>query len=102
MAPDFHLLSCYPTLFHHFSSFMLDNFFCSHSTDYIEFTLLQISLQPLVQCLDVDKLILLFTAVLLERRILLRSNKFVDSPLATFVNLPLLPVNPYLCMTLAS
>lgn len=35
-----------------------------------------ISLQPLVQCLDVDNLILLFTAVLLERRILLRSNKY--------------------------
>nr|CAB3477410.1 unnamed protein product [Digitaria exilis] len=35
-----------------------------------------ISFQPLVQCLDVDKLILLFTAVLLERRILLRSNKY--------------------------
>ena len=44
---------------------------------------LQISFQPLVQCLDVDKLILLFTAVLLERRILLRSNKFVQSPLST-------------------
>ncbi|OAY75391.1 DENN domain and WD repeat-containing protein SCD1 [Ananas comosus] len=36
-----------------------------------------ISFQPLVQCLDVDNLIQLFTAVLLERRILLRSNKFV-------------------------
>uniref|UniRef100_A0A8R7PSQ6 UDENN domain-containing protein n=1 Tax=Triticum urartu TaxID=4572 RepID=A0A8R7PSQ6_TRIUA len=35
-----------------------------------------ISFQPLVQCLDVDKLIQLFTAVLLERRILLRSNKY--------------------------
>uniref|UniRef100_A0A7C9F2R3 UDENN domain-containing protein n=1 Tax=Opuntia streptacantha TaxID=393608 RepID=A0A7C9F2R3_OPUST len=35
-----------------------------------------ISLQPLVQCLDVDNLIKLFTAVLLERRILLRSNKY--------------------------
>uniref|UniRef100_A0A7N2MPS3 UDENN domain-containing protein n=1 Tax=Quercus lobata TaxID=97700 RepID=A0A7N2MPS3_QUELO len=34
-----------------------------------------ISFQPLVQCLDVDNLIKLFTAVLLERRILLRSNK---------------------------
>ncbi|XWS50709.1 hypothetical protein CRYUN_Cryun12cG0109900 [Craigia yunnanensis] len=32
--------------------------------------------QPLVQCLDVDNLIKLFTAVLLERRILLRSNKY--------------------------
>jgi hypothetical protein len=42
-----------------------------------------ISFQPLVQCLDVDKLILLFTAVLLERRILLRSNKFVQSSLLT-------------------
>ncbi|CAN1255765.1 DENN domain and WD repeat-containing protein SCD1 [Linum perenne] len=35
-----------------------------------------ISFQPLVQCLDVDNLILLFTAVLLERRILLRSDKY--------------------------
>ncbi|KAF8399144.1 hypothetical protein HHK36_015009 [Tetracentron sinense] len=35
-----------------------------------------ISFQPLVQCLDVDNLIRLFTAVLLERRILLRSNKY--------------------------
>ncbi|CAK7349759.1 unnamed protein product [Dovyalis caffra] len=35
-----------------------------------------ISFQPLVQCLDVDNLLKLFTAVLLERRILLRSNKF--------------------------
>ncbi|KAJ6881983.1 hypothetical protein NC651_028555 [Populus alba x Populus x berolinensis] len=34
-----------------------------------------ISFQPLVQCLDVDNLLKLFTAVLLERRILLRSNK---------------------------
>ncbi|KAJ7969656.1 Denn domain and wd repeat-containing protein scd1 [Quillaja saponaria] len=35
-----------------------------------------ISFQPLVQCLDIDNLIKLFTAVLLERRILLRSNKY--------------------------
>ncbi|XP_020600152.1 DENN domain and WD repeat-containing protein SCD1 isoform X2 [Phalaenopsis equestris] len=35
-----------------------------------------ISFQPLVQSLDVDNLIMLFTAVLLERRILLRSNKY--------------------------
>ncbi|KAG6672840.1 hypothetical protein I3842_16G079400 [Carya illinoinensis] len=35
-----------------------------------------ISFQPLVQCLDVDNLIKLFVAVLLERRILLRSNKY--------------------------
>ncbi|XP_057804973.1 DENN domain and WD repeat-containing protein SCD1-like [Salvia miltiorrhiza] len=35
-----------------------------------------ISFQPLVQCLDVDNLIKLFTAVLLERRILLRSDKY--------------------------
>ncbi|KAG4184537.1 hypothetical protein ERO13_A09G177800v2 [Gossypium hirsutum] len=35
-----------------------------------------ISFQPLVQCLDVDNLIKLFTAVLLERRILIRSNKY--------------------------
>ncbi|KAB1212617.1 Myotubularin-related protein 13 [Morella rubra] len=36
----------------------------------------EISFQPLVQCLDVDNLIKLFTAVLLERRILLRSTKY--------------------------
>ncbi|XP_052179546.1 DENN domain and WD repeat-containing protein SCD1 isoform X2 [Diospyros lotus] len=35
-----------------------------------------ISFQPLVQCLDVDNFLNLFTAVLLERRILLRSNKY--------------------------
>ncbi|GFS40765.1 stomatal cytokinesis defective [Actinidia rufa] len=35
-----------------------------------------ISFQPLVQCLDVDNFLRLFTAVLLERRILLRSNKY--------------------------
>ncbi|XP_011072936.1 DENN domain and WD repeat-containing protein SCD1-like [Sesamum indicum] len=35
-----------------------------------------ISFQHLVQCLDVDNLIKLFTAVLLERRILLRSDKY--------------------------
>ncbi|KAL1554784.1 Scytalone dehydratase [Salvia divinorum] len=35
-----------------------------------------ISFQPLVQCLDVDNLIKLFTAVLLERRVLIRSNKY--------------------------
>nr|XP_027125149.1 DENN domain and WD repeat-containing protein SCD1 [Coffea arabica] len=35
-----------------------------------------ISFQPLIQCLDVDNFIKLFTAVLLERRILLRSNKY--------------------------
>ncbi|KAK7251597.1 hypothetical protein RIF29_34931 [Crotalaria pallida] len=35
-----------------------------------------ISFQPLVQCLDVDNLMRLFTAVLLERRILLRANKY--------------------------
>ncbi|KAA8541188.1 hypothetical protein F0562_025205 [Nyssa sinensis] len=35
-----------------------------------------ISFQPLVQCLDVDNFIKLFTAVLLEQRILLRSNKY--------------------------
>ncbi|KAF3646518.1 DENN domain and WD repeat-containing protein SCD1 [Capsicum annuum] len=35
-----------------------------------------ISFQPLLQCLDVDNVILLFTAVLLERRILLRSNMY--------------------------
>ncbi|CAI9113596.1 OLC1v1014226C1 [Oldenlandia corymbosa var. corymbosa] len=35
-----------------------------------------ISFQPLIQCLDVDNFIKLFTAVLLERRILLRSDKY--------------------------
>ncbi|XP_075503526.1 DENN domain and WD repeat-containing protein SCD1 isoform X1 [Primulina tabacum] len=35
-----------------------------------------ISFQPLFQCLDVDNFIKLFTAVLLERRILLRSDKY--------------------------
>ncbi|KAK4280838.1 hypothetical protein QN277_012408 [Acacia crassicarpa] len=35
-----------------------------------------ISFQPLLQCLDVDNLMRLFTAVLLERRILLRANKY--------------------------
>lgn len=35
-----------------------------------------ISFQPLVQCLDIDNLIKLFTAVLLERRTLLRANKY--------------------------
>ncbi|MFS8023950.1 putative transcription factor WD40-like family [Helianthus anomalus] len=35
-----------------------------------------ISFQPLVQCLDVDNFIKLFTAVLIERRVLLRSNKY--------------------------
>ncbi|KAL6005913.1 Scytalone dehydratase [Asimina triloba] len=35
-----------------------------------------IPFQPLFQCLDVDNVIKLFTAVLLERRILLRSNKY--------------------------
>ncbi|KAK9926264.1 hypothetical protein M0R45_023505 [Rubus argutus] len=35
-----------------------------------------ISFQPLVQCLDVDNLIKFFTAVLLERRILIRSHKY--------------------------
>ncbi|XP_044476985.1 DENN domain and WD repeat-containing protein SCD1 isoform X2 [Mangifera indica] len=35
-----------------------------------------ISFQPLMQCLDVDNLLKLFTAVLLERRILLRSDKY--------------------------
>ncbi|RDX78915.1 DENN domain and WD repeat-containing protein SCD1 [Mucuna pruriens] len=35
-----------------------------------------ISFQPLVQCLDVDNLVRLFTAVLLERRILIRANRY--------------------------
>ncbi|XP_065860701.1 DENN domain and WD repeat-containing protein SCD1 [Euphorbia lathyris] len=42
-----------------------------------------ISFQPLVQCLDVDNLIKFFTAVLLERRILLRSNKYSILSLAS-------------------
>ncbi|CAJ1936917.1 unnamed protein product [Sphenostylis stenocarpa] len=37
-----------------------------------------ISFLPIVQCLDVDNLVRLFTAVLLERRILLRANNGVD------------------------
>jgi len=45
------------------------------------FCWMQISFQPLVQCLDVDNLLKLFTAVLLERRILLRSNKYFSEPL---------------------
>lgn len=45
---------------------------------------MQISFQPLVQLLDVDNLITLFTAVLLERRILLRSNKYVSVRLLHF------------------
>lgn len=40
-----------------------------------DISLMQISFQPLVQCLDVDNLIKFFTAVLLERRILIRSHK---------------------------
>ncbi|KAF5796685.1 putative cDENN domain, tripartite DENN domain, DENN domain lobe protein [Helianthus annuus] len=35
-----------------------------------------ISFQPLVQCLDVDNFMKLFTVVLIERRVLLRSNKY--------------------------
>ncbi|KAM7483016.1 hypothetical protein LguiB_007599 [Lonicera macranthoides] len=35
-----------------------------------------ISFQPLMQCLDVDNFLKLFTAVLIERRVLLRSNKY--------------------------
>ncbi|KAL2624334.1 hypothetical protein R1flu_008579 [Riccia fluitans] len=34
------------------------------------------SFQPLVQCLDIDNVIRLFTAVLLERRVLLRASKY--------------------------
>ncbi|KAL3688572.1 hypothetical protein R1sor_014881 [Riccia sorocarpa] len=34
------------------------------------------SFQPLVQCLDIDNVIGLFTAVLLERRVLLRASKY--------------------------
>ncbi|KAJ6691452.1 DENN DOMAIN-CONTAINING PROTEIN 3 [Salix koriyanagi] len=43
----------------------------------------EISFQPLVQCLDVDNLLKRFTAVFLERRILLRSNKYSLSTLAS-------------------
>lgn len=46
------------------------------------------SFQPLVQCLDVDNLIRLFTAVLLERRILLRANKYVSFLLMTIEVVP--------------
>ncbi|XP_047337287.1 DENN domain and WD repeat-containing protein SCD1 isoform X1 [Impatiens glandulifera] len=35
-----------------------------------------IPFQPLLQCLDIDNFLLLFTAVLLERRVLIRSNKY--------------------------
>jgi DENN (AEX-3) domain len=56
--------------FSYFSHFIeLCKYLCA------SFCVVQISFQPLVQCLDVDNLIQLFTAVLLERRILLRSNK---------------------------
>jgi len=34
------------------------------------------SFEPLLQCLDVDNLLRLFTAILLERRVLLRANKY--------------------------
>ncbi|BBN12485.1 protein MpSCD [Marchantia polymorpha subsp. ruderalis] len=34
------------------------------------------SFQPLVQCLDIDNVIRLFTAILLERRVLLRASKY--------------------------
>ncbi|XP_057417026.1 DENN domain and WD repeat-containing protein SCD1 isoform X4 [Lotus japonicus] len=43
----------------------------NHGLPYVD-----ISFQPLVQCLDVENLIILFTAVLIERRILLRANKY--------------------------
>ena len=36
---------------------------------------LQMSFEPLVQSLNIENLIQLFTAVLLERRVLLRANK---------------------------
>lgn len=52
---------------------------------------MQISFQPLVQCLDVDNLIKLFTAVLLERRILLRSNKYFSNLLQLYWHLPFVP-----------
>ncbi|THF99555.1 hypothetical protein TEA_013130 [Camellia sinensis var. sinensis] len=38
-----------------------------------------ISFQPLMQCLDVDNFLKLFTAVLLERRVLFRSNKYLSN-----------------------
>ncbi len=36
---------------------------------------LQMSFEPLVRCLDVDNVLRFFTAILLERRVLLRANK---------------------------
>ncbi|KAJ6868574.1 hypothetical protein NC651_033602 [Populus alba x Populus x berolinensis] len=60
----------------------------------------EISFQPLVQCLDVDNLLKLFTAVLLERRILLRSNKYLSDPYRN--NNCLREVMKYSLLTLAS
>jgi hypothetical protein len=37
---------------------------------------LQMSFEPLVRCLDVDNVLRFFTAILLERRVLLRANKY--------------------------
>lgn len=37
----------------------------------------QISFQPLVQALDIDNILTLFTAVLLEKKILLRASRQV-------------------------
>jgi hypothetical protein len=34
------------------------------------------SFEPLVRCLDVDNVLRFFTAILLERRVLLRANKY--------------------------
>ncbi|KAL3640758.1 Scytalone dehydratase [Castilleja foliolosa] len=48
-----------------------------------------ISFQPLLQCLDVDNFIKLFTAVVLERRILLRSDKIFSSDSCIGGHLPL-------------
>lgn len=41
---------------------------------------LQISFQPLVQALDIDNILTLFTAVLLEKKILLRASRQVAVP----------------------
>ncbi|KAK2991401.1 hypothetical protein RJ640_010865 [Escallonia rubra] len=62
-----------------------------------------ISFQPLMQCLDVDNFIKVFTAVLIERRILLRSNKTVGrtSSLKPFILLLLIKAK-YSLLTLAS
>lgn len=54
--------------------FCLKSFRCSCLLTLV-LLLVQMSFEPLVQALDIDNLIRLFTAVLLERRVLLRANK---------------------------